>query len=74
MTNRKDVPTCYTGWKQVWDDCPVCGPDGPCQEPEEAERIRRNSTSMPFWRAFWITLGISFLIALTVFVGMELGR
>jgi hypothetical protein len=26
----RDTPTCFTGWKQVTDDCPLCGPYGPC--------------------------------------------
>ena len=34
------VPTCETGWKQVTDDCPVCGPAGPCER--EPERVRRS--------------------------------
>lgn len=30
--------TCETGWKQVTDDCPVCGPDGPCEiEPDRVK-------------------------------------
>lgn len=38
MEMRQRVPTCCTGWKQVTDDCPMCGPDGPCQE--EPDRVR----------------------------------
>lgn len=36
--SRPETPTCCTGWKQVTDDCPVCGPNGPCQE--EPDRVK----------------------------------
>jgi hypothetical protein len=32
IARRGETPTCQTGWKQVTDDCPACGPDGPCTE------------------------------------------
>ena len=32
----RDTPTCFSGWKQVTDDCPVCGPFGPCAAVDAA--------------------------------------
>ena len=40
MNNRLIAPTCYTGWAQVYEGCPECGPDGPCiYIPDFASRI-----------------------------------
>lgn len=38
VNRRTEAPTCIMGWKQVTDDCPECGPDGPClYEPDRVK-------------------------------------
>lgn len=38
---RLAAPTCDTRFKQVTDDCPVCGPKGPCPDGLKPSRETR---------------------------------
>lgn len=36
-------PTCATGfWEPLHEGCPVCGPNGPCVDPEYEAMIQAN--------------------------------
>lgn len=43
MSEFSDAPTCETGfWEPLHSGCPVCGPNGPCRDPEYEALIQAN--------------------------------
>lgn len=69
MTSQRDIPTCELGfWKPMHEGCPVCGPDGPCRDPEYELLIQSTRLREDFRRSLWIIVGCVCLTALGVFL------
>jgi hypothetical protein len=62
----RDAPTCEIGfWEPLHSGCPVCGPNGPCRDPDYEALIQANLERKRFRRAMFkivaiLLLGIAF--------------
>lgn len=62
MSDR-DQPTCAIGfWEPLHAGCPVCGPDGPCTDPEYEAVIQANLARKKFRKEFLLALLVGLAI------------
>ena len=67
MSDQRDIPTCELGfWAPLHSGCPVCGPDGPCRDPEYEAQIQAYMEARRFRKALFI---VSAVILLVMFAG-----
>lgn len=61
----RNVPTCQTGfWRPSHRGCPVCGPNGPCNDIEYEQDIQADLTLRRFRKALAIVVAVVLAIAL----------
>ena len=60
--NQRHIPTCQIGhWEPLHSGCPMCGPDGPCLDPEYEAIIQQNLADKRFRRVLAL---VSFAVLL----------
>src|SRR5574341_2675973 len=62
--SSRSVPTCQTGWKPMHEGCPVCGPSGPCLDPEYEAIIQAQRGKRLYVNTLLFVCGIVLLLAL----------
>lgn len=61
----RDAPTCEIGfWEPSHSGCPVCGPSGPCRDPDYEALIQAVAARKLFRKVLLIVSALIVLIAI----------